>query len=326
MLRISKLAAHLCAVAVTGAVAFASHAVAAYPEKPVNVVVPQAPGGTNDIIARIVSEKMAEKLGKPFIVNNRPGAGGNVGTQGVLREPADGHTILFTISSTQAINPALYTNPGFDPVNDFEPVAAVGSVPNVLCVNPSFPAQNLEDFIKLVKENPGHYQYASAGNGSLNHLLGAMLDSRGDLKLQHIPYRGVAPAMADVLGNQVPMVFASLPSAIANIKEGKLRAIGVSTEKRNPALPDVPAIGEQIPGYSGELWIAMYVLKDTPKEVIDTLYQTTKTVLEDPEVKDRFDQLGIEMLHDDPEQLAQRLNRDLEKWAEIVEASGAQVN
>jgi tripartite-type tricarboxylate transporter receptor subunit TctC len=285
-----------------------------------------AAAGINDIIARIISEKLAEKLGQPFIVNNRPGAGGNVGTQSVLREPADGHTILFTISSTQAINPALYKNPGFDPVKDFAPVAAVGSVPNVLCVNPSFPANNLEEFIKLVKEKPGHYQYASAGNGSLNHLLGAMLDSRGGLELQHIPYRGVAPAMADVLGNQVPMVFASLPSAIANIKEGKLRAIGVSTEKRNPALPDVPAIGEQIPGYSGELWIAMYVLKGTPDEVIDTLYKATKSVLEDLAVKDRYAQLGIEMLHDDPAQLEKRLAQDLDKWAEIVKASGARVN
>lgn len=325
MFRLSQFAGRLCAVAAASMVALASHA-ASFPVKPVNVVVPQAPGGTNDIIARIISEKLAEQLGQPFIVNNRPGAGGNIGTQGVLREPADGHTILFTISSTQAINPSLYKNPGFDPIRDFEPVAAVGSVPNVLCVNPSFPANNLKEFIELIKNNPDKYQYASAGNGSLNHLLGAMLDSKGQLKLQHIPYRGVAPAMADVLGNQVPMVFASLPSSIANIKEGKLRAIGVSTENRNPALPDIPAIGEEIPGYSGELWIAMYVLKGTSKDVIDTLYKATETVLKDPGVKDRFDKLGIEMLHDNPEQLAQRLTNDLKKWSAIVDASGAQIN
>lgn len=325
MMQLSRLTAGLCAVAAASMLAFASQA-ASFPTKPVNVVVPQAPGGTNDIIARIVSEKLAEQLGQPFIVNNRPGAGGNIGTQAVMRDPADGHTILFTISSTQAINPALYKNPGFDPVKDFEPVAAVGSVPNVLCVNPSFPAKNLQEFIQLIKDNPDKYQYASAGNGSLNHLLGAMLDSKGGLKLQHIPYRGVAPAMADVLGDQVPMVFASLPSSIANIKEGKLRAIGVSTEKRNPALPDVPAIGEAIPGYSGDLWIAMYVLKGTPKATIDALYKATEAVLRDPAVKDRFDKLGIEMLHDNPEQLAQRLTADLEKWSAIVKASGAQIN
>ncbi|PLC50782.1 LacI family transcriptional regulator [Pollutimonas subterranea] len=325
MPQLRKIAAGLCLLATTGFATLGAQA-AAFPTKPVNIIVPHAPGGTNDIVARLISEKLAQQLGQPFIVNNRPGAGGNIGTQAVLREPADGYTILFTVSSTQAINPTLYKDPGFDPVKDFEPVAAVGSVPNVLCVNPSFPAKNLKEFIQLIKDNPDKYQYASAGNGSLNHLLGAMLDSKADLKLQHIPYRGVAPAMADVLGNQVPMVFASLPSSISNIQSGKLRAIGVSTSARNPALPDVPAIGEEIPGYSGDLWIAMYAPKGTPKEVIDTLYKATEAVLKEADVKDRFDKLGIEMLHDNPEQLAQRLAEDLEKWSGIVKASGAQIN
>jgi tripartite-type tricarboxylate transporter receptor subunit TctC len=325
MLQLRKIATRLCLLATAGLMTFTAQA-GAFPAKPVNVIVPHAPGGTNDIVARIVSERLAQQLGQPFIVSNRPGAGGNIGTQAILREPADGYSILFTISSTQAINPALYKEPGFDPVKDFEPVAAVGSVPNVLCVNPSFPAKDLKEFIELIKNNPDKYQYASAGNGSLNHLLGAMLDSKAGLKLQHIPYRGVAPAMTDVLGGQVPMVFASLPSSIANIQSGKLRAIGVSTSARNPALPDVPAIGEEIPGYSGDLWIAMYVPKGTPKEVIDTLYKATESVLKEPGVKDRFDQLGIEMLHDNPEQLAQRLADDLGKWSDIVKASGAQIN
>jgi len=220
MLKFKKPFSFLLAAAVLGAAP--ALATAAYPEKPVTVVVPQAPGGTNDIVARLFSERLAAHLGQPFVVRNQPGAGGNIGTQAVLRDASDGYTVLFTIGSTQAINPALYSDPGFDPVADFSPVAAVGTVPNVLCVHPSFPANTLEEFIALVKEKPGHYQYASAGNGSLNHLLGAMLDSKGGLKLQHIPYRGVAPAMADVLGNQVPMVFASLPSSIGNIREGKL--------------------------------------------------------------------------------------------------------
>lgn len=324
MLKFKKSLFHLCAAAAIGVIP--SLAIAAYPEKPVTVVVPQAPGGTNDIVARLFSERLASHLGQPFVVRNLPGAGGNIGTQAVLREAADGYTVLFTISSTQAINPALYSEPGFDPVKDFSPIAAVGSVPNVLCVHPSFPAQSLEEFIALVKETPDHYQYASAGNGSLNHLLGAMLDSKGGLKLQHIPYRGVAPAMADVLGNQVPMVFASLPSSIGNIKEGKLRALGVSTAERNPALPGVPAIGEQIPGYSGDLWIAMYVKSGTPQDVVDTLYEATRKVLDGSEIKERYAQLGVEMLRDNPEQLAKRLQDDLQKWSAIVKASGAQVN
>lgn len=304
----------------------ATAAYAAYPDKPVTVIVPQSPGGTNDIVARLISDKLSQTLGQPFVVQNKPGAGGNIGTAQVAREAADGYTVLFTVSSAQAINPAIYKDPGFDPVKDFAPVAAVGTVPNVLIVHPSFPAKTLEEFITLVKANPGKYQYASAGNGTLNHLLGAMLDEKGGLKLQHIPYRGVAPAMTDVLGGQVPMIFASLPSSIATIKADKLRALGVSTKARNPALPDVPAIGEQIPGYSGELWIAMYVPQNTPKNVIDTLYKATETVLADPEVKKKYAELGVEPLSDNPEQLAKRQRDDLELWKSIVTSSGAQVN
>ncbi|MCD0505322.1 Bug family tripartite tricarboxylate transporter substrate binding protein [Bordetella petrii] len=319
-----KLAAALAAVAGLGLAS--TNATAAYPDKPVTVVVPQAPGGTNDIVARIVSEKLAQQLGQPFVVQNKPGAGGNIGTAQVKREAADGYTVLFTISSAQAINPAIYKDPGFDPVKDFAPVAGIGSVPNVLCVHPSFPAQSLQEFITLVKANPGKYQYASAGNGTLNHLLGAMLDEKGGLKLQHIPYRGVAPGMADVLGGQVPMIFASLPSAIANIQSGKLRALGVSTQQRNPALPDVPAIGEQIPGYAGELWIAMYVPQGTPQATIDALYQATRQALGSDDIKKKFAELGVEPLNDNPAQLARRLDADLKLWADIVKSSDAQIN
>lgn len=319
-----QLAAGLAVVAGLGVTS--TNALAAYPDKPVTVVVPQSPGGTNDIVARLISDKLAQQLGQPFVVQNKPGAGGNIGTAQVAREAADGYTILFTVSSAQAISPAIFKDPGFDPVKDFSPVAAVGSVPNVLCVHPSFPANTLAEFITLVKANPGKYQYASAGNGSLNHLLGAMLDEKGGLKLEHIPYRGVAPGMTDVLGGQVPMLFASLPSSIATIKAGKLRALGVSTKERNPALPDVPAIGEQIPGYSGELWIAMYVPQNTPKDVIDTLYKATEIALADADVKKKYAELGVEPLSDNPEQLAQRLNDDLKLWSGIVKSSGAKAN
>jgi tripartite-type tricarboxylate transporter receptor subunit TctC len=319
-----KLTATLAVAACFGLAGTAAYA--AYPDRPVNVIVPQAPGGTNDIVARLIADKLSQTLGQTFIVQNKPGAGGNIGTAQVAREPADGYTVLFTVSSAQAINPAIYQDPGFDPVKDFDPVAAVGTVPNVLIVHPSFPANNLEEFIKIVKENPGKYQYASAGNGTLNHLLGAMLDEKGGLKLQHIPYRGVAPAMTDVMGGQVPMIFASLPSSIATIKSEKLRALGVSTKARNPALPDVPSIGEQIPGYNGELWIAMYTPKGTPKAVIDTLYQATEKVLADPDVKKKYADLGVEPLSDNPEQLAKRQSDDLALWKSIVQSSGAKVN
>ncbi|MEY4726123.1 MAG: putative extracytoplasmic binding receptor, partial [Pseudomonadota bacterium] len=182
----------------------------AYPSRPILMVVPQAAGGTNDIVGRIVSQKLGEVLNTAVAVENRPGAGGNVGTQFAAKANKDGYTLLMTISSSQAINPALYKNPGFDPVKDFKPVSLIGSVPNVLLAHPDFPAKSMKDLIQMAKAKPGHYQYASAGNGTLNHLLGEMLNSMAGIDLQHVPYKGVAPALNDVLGGQLPLVFASL--------------------------------------------------------------------------------------------------------------------
>lgn len=308
------------------AMAAANSVQAAYPDRPVVVVVPQAPGGTNDIVARLVAAEMSKQLAQSIVINNRPGAGGNIGAQEVRHAPADGYTLMVTVSSTLTINPALYKDLGFDPVNDFAPIANFGVVPNVLLVHPSFPAKNLEEFITLVKANPGKYQYASAGNGTLNHLLGVMLDRRAGLKLQHIPYRGVVAAMTDVLGNQVPMLFGSLPGALPNIRDGKLRALGVSTVKRSPAQPDVPAIGEAIPDYSGDLWIALFARAGTPQAILDTLNAAANRVLADPGTQKRLAELGVEPLPDTPEQLARRQRTDMIKWREIVEASGAKVD
>lgn len=207
-----------------------------YPSRPIVMIVPQAAGGTNDIVGRVVSQKLADKLGGSAVVDNRPGAGGNIGTQAVARAPKDGYTLLMTISSSQAINPALYKNAGFDPVKDFRPVSLIGAVPNVLLVHPSFPAKSIPELLALARAKPGQYQYASAGNGTLNHLLGEMLNSMAGVNLQHVPYKGVAPALNDVLGGQLPMLFASLPSSLSHIKAGKLRALAVSGATRSRAL------------------------------------------------------------------------------------------
>jgi tripartite-type tricarboxylate transporter receptor subunit TctC len=314
------------ATALWVALAATGPALAAYPDRPVSFVVPQAPGGTNDIVARLVAAEMSKQLTQPIIVNNRPGAGGNIGAQEVRNAAADGYTLLVTVSSTLTINPSLYKDLGFDPVKDFAPVSNFGVVPNVLLVHPSFPAKTLDEFITLVKANPNKYQYASAGNGTLNHLLGVMLDRRAGLKLQHIPYRGVVAAMTDVLGNQVPMLFGSLPGALPNIREGKLRALGVSTAKRSPAQPDVPAIGEAIPDYSGDLWIAMFAKAGTPQAVLDTLVAAANRVLADPGTQKKFAELGVEPLPDTPEQLARRQQTDMAKWRDVVESSGAKVD
>lgn len=297
-----------------------------YPIKPVTLVVPQAPGGTNDVVGRILAQKLGELSGQSFIVENRPGAGGNIGTEFVARAAKDGYTVLLTISSTQAINPALYKRIGFDPVKDFAPVAPVGVVPNVLVVHPSFPARNMAEFLQVVKAHTPEYQYASAGNGSLNHLLGAMLTSRAGLPLQHVPYRGVAPALTDVLGGQVPMAFASLPSCLEYVRSGKLRALGVSSAKRSPALPDVQAIGEVVPGYLGELWVGLFVREGTPEPVVARLTELTSQAVTAPDVLSRFKTAGVEPLGGGPARLAAMLKEDIERWAPIVKASGAAVD
>jgi tripartite-type tricarboxylate transporter receptor subunit TctC len=258
-----------------------------------------------------------------MVVNNRAGAGGVVGTQFMTREAPDGYSLLVTANSNQLIVPWVYRNAKFDPIKDFVPIAAVGIVPNVLCVHPSFPASDLRGFIAEVKARPDKYQFASAGSGTLNHLLGEMLNAQGGMKLQHVPYKGVAPAMTDVMGNQVPMLFASLPSALEAVKAGKLRAIGVSSGSRVALLPDVPAIAEQIPRFSGDLWVAMYAPKGTPAAIVDRLYAAVKVALASPEVLQRFEKLGVTVLHDGPNALAKRQEVEFQVWKQIVQSSGA---
>ena len=298
-----------------------------YPSRPITLVVPQAAGGTNDIVGRLVGQKLGEVLGASVVVDNRPGAGGNIGTQLVAKAPKDGYLLLMTISSSQAINPALYKNPGFDPVKDFRPVGLIGAVPNVLLVNPAFPAKTLTELLALASRKDANLQYASAGNGTLNHLLGEMLNSMAGVQLQHVPYKGVAPAMNDVLGGQLPIVFASLPSALSHIKAGKLRALAVSGEKRSPALPDVPAIAESVPGYNGTLWIGLFAPAGVPAEVLTTLQDATRKAMAAPDLRDKLEQQGVEIAAPtSPEQFAKLLQDDLVKWARIVKTSGAAVD
>ncbi|MFN4352024.1 MAG: Bug family tripartite tricarboxylate transporter substrate binding protein [Hylemonella sp.] len=304
----------------------ASASASDYPSKPVTVIVPQAAGGSNDIVGRLIAQKLGETLPGAVVVENRPGAGGNIGTVYVAKAPKDGHTLLMTISSAQAINPAVYKNPGFDPVKDFTPLALVGSVPNVLVVNPAFPAKNLADFLKLVKANPGKYPYASAGNGTLNHLLGEMLNSTAGVKLQHIPYKGVAPAMTDVIGGQVPMAFTSLPSVLQHLKAGRLVAIGVSSPNRSPVLPDVPAIGEQVPGYSGTLWVGLFAARGTPPEIEGRLQDAMKKVLAASDTQEKLQAQGVELANATPAQFAALLQEDITRWARIVKESGATID
>ena len=302
-----------------------------YPNRPIVMIVPQAAGGTNDIVGRIVSQKLSEVLGNPVAVENRPGAGGNIGTQAAARGAKDGYTLLMTISSSQAINPALYKNPGFDPVKDFKPLSLIGAVPNVLLVNPTFPAKTLPELLALAKSKPDQYQYASAGNGTLNHLLGEMLGTMAGVQLQHVPYKGVAPALNDVLGGQLPMLFASLPSSLAQIKSGKLRALAVSGATRSPVLPDVPTVAETVPGYNGTLWIGLFAPAGVPQDVSLKLQESMAKALANKDLRAKLEQQGVELAAPadkpiSPDQFASLLKDDIAKWARIVKSSGASVD
>ncbi|MBN8940326.1 MAG: tripartite tricarboxylate transporter substrate binding protein [Rhizobiales bacterium] len=309
----------------SSALAAPAFAQADYPNRPVTVMVPQAPGGANDIIARIIAEALSEVMGQRFVVENRAGAGGNLGSQAAARSTPDGYTLLVTISASQAINPALYARTGFDPVKDFAPISMLGTVPNVLVVNPSFSARTIADLIRMAKEKPGDYQYASAGNGTLNHLVGEMLKSRAGIDLKHIPYRGIAPALSDVIAGHVPITFSNLPAVISQIQAGTVRALGVSTLKRNANIPDVPAIAETVPGFDAELWIAIYGVAGTPQPVIDKLVTATHAALARPEMKAKFAQQGADIVASTPAELAAKLEADLKVWAEIVRTSGAKI-
>lgn len=303
----------------------------AYPNRPIVMIVPQAAGGTNDIVGRLVSQKLSEVLGTAVAVENRPGAGGNIGTQVAAKAPKDGYTLLMTISSSQAINPALYKNPGFDPVKDFKPISLIGAVPNVLLVNPTFPAKSVAELIALAKNKPGQYQYASAGNGTLNHLLGEMLNAMAQIDLQHVPYKGVAPALNDVLGGQLPMLFGSLPSTLPHLKSGKLRALAVSGPTRSPVLPEVPTIAETVPGYSGTLWVGLFAPAGLPADVQSTLQTAMAKTLAAKDLRDKLEQQGVELAAPadqpvTPERFAALLNDDIAKWARIVKLSGATID
>jgi tripartite-type tricarboxylate transporter receptor subunit TctC len=325
----SSISRRLTLLAISTGVAWCQLAAAqsAYPSRTILMVVPQTAGGTNDIVGRVVSQKLSEVLGSPVAVENRPGAGGNIGTQFVGKSAKDGYTLLMTISSSQAINPALYKNPGFDPVKDFKPVALIGAVPNVLLAHPDFPAKSVKDLIALAKQKPGHYQYASAGNGTLNHLLGEMLNSMSGIDLQHVPYKGVAPALNDVLGGQLPLVFASLPSSLSHIKSGKLKPLAVSSARRSPALPDVPALSEVVPGYSGTLWIGLFAPAGVPNDVLAKLEDGMTKALAAKDLRDKLELQGVELAPPTtPDQFAKLLNEDITRWAQIVKTSGASID
>jgi tripartite-type tricarboxylate transporter receptor subunit TctC len=298
----------------------------AWPSKSVTLIVPQAAGGANDTVARAFAQKLSMQLGQPVVVENRPGAGGNIGTALVARAPKDGYTFLLTAQSAQTINPALYKKTGFDPIKDFEPVMVVATAPYVLVSNTNFAPKTLKDLVSLAKPQPGKLNYASAGNGTLNHLLGEMLNKSAGIDLTHIPYKGAAAAATDVVSGVVPMTFGSFPGVMPFVKAGQLRVIGVATEKRTALAPDLPTLAESIPGLHANSWYGMFAPAGTPKDIIQKLYAASVKVLAAQDLIERLAGQGAEVAPSTPEQLTKLLADDLVRWAKIVKDSGATID
>ena len=297
-----------------------------FPSRPVTLIVPQAAGGANDAIARVVAQKLSDQWGQSVIVENRPGAGGNVGTAFAAKAKNDGYTLLVNADSAQVINPFLYAKTGFDSVKDFDPVAPLAKAGYVLVAHPSLPANNVAELIALAKSKPGALSIASAGNGTLNHLIGEMLQKATDIQLQHIPYKAAAAAATDVVGGQVPLSVQSMPSSIAFIRAGKLKVLGVVNEKRLAALPDSPTIGETVSGFGATPWYGMFAPAGTPKNILLQIQNDVAKALDAKDVQDRLATLGCEPFKGTGDQLAQIVKTDLVRWAKIVKDSGAKID
>ena len=289
-----------------------------YPDKPVRFVVPYPPGGGTDVIARIVQERMSAALGQQVVIENKGGAGGSVGTELVAKAAPDGYTVLFTLSS-HTINPAIYPKLNFDTVKDFEPVGTVASLPQILVANPKLPANTLAELTALAKAKPGDLAYASVGNGSPGHLAGEMFKLRAGVQMTHIPYRGGGPAVTDVMGGQVPLLWVSIPAAAQFVKTGKLKALAVSTLKRTPAFPDVPTVHESgQPDFEVDSWYAMFVPARTPRPVIERLNRALNTVLAEPPIRERLLAQGADAVGGTPEALGRVVVAELPKWAKLA--------
>ena len=297
-----------------------------YPTKPVTLIVPQAAGGANDAIARVLAQKLTEQTGQSFIVDNRTGAGGNVGATAAAKAKADGYTLMLTADSVLVINPALYKNTGFDSLKDFEAVGTVGTAGYVLVATPAFAAKNVSELIAMAKQQPGKINIGSAGNGTLNHLIGEMLGKDAGIDLVHVPYKGAAAAVTDLVAGQVQVSVQSLPSSLSFIKTGKVKVLGVVNPKRIAALPDSPTIGETLKGFGTTPWYGLVAPAGTPKAIVAQLNAEIAKALESKEVQERLAGVGCEPYKTSPDQFTQLLKSDLTRWAGIVKASGASVD
>ena len=308
--------------------AFASTANAqAWPAKPIKWIVPFAPGGTTDILARTIGEKLARALGQPVIIENKPGAGGGVGAEFTAKAPPDGYTIMGGTISTHAINASLYKSLPYDPVKDFVPITLIVRLPNMLVVNPDVPAKNVAELIALLKANPAKYTFASSGNGTSQHLSGELFKAMAGVEMQHIPYKGSPPALQDVVAGQVTMTFDNITTAWPLAKAGKLRALAVTTAKRASIAPDVPTLAESgLPGYEVGSWQGVFAPAGTPPEIVKRLNAEIVKIINLPDVKEKLLGLGAEPVGNTPEEFAVLVKAEIVKWADVVKKSGASID
>ena len=304
----------------------------AWPSKPVRIVVPFAPGGTTDILARVLAPELTKALGQPFVVDNRGGAGGNIGADMVAKSANDGYTLLMGTVGTHGINKSLYTSLPYDPQKDFAPITLVAGVPNVMVMNAKraqeLGIQSVPDFVRYAKAHPGRLNMASSGNGTSIHLAGELFKARTGIFMTHIPYRGSGPAMKDMLGGQMDVMFDNLPSAMPHIKSGNLKAFAVTSAVRSDSMPELPTVAEAgaLPGFEASSWFGLLAPAGTPPEIVNRLQQETAKALNLPAVKERLLSLGAIPGGDTPEAFARQIDAEIGKWAAVVKTSGAKVD
>jgi tripartite-type tricarboxylate transporter receptor subunit TctC len=305
--------------------AVASHAAfaQAYPAKPIRLVVPFPPGGSTDIVARIVAQKLSDRLGQQVVVENRGGAGGTIGAEAVAKAPPDGYTLVVGTTSTHAVAPSVYGKIGYDPVKDFAPISLVAVTPYLLVVNPSVNVKSLQEFVGYVKARPGKLNYASAGTGSTTHLAMEMLKSAAGLYIVHIPYNGNGPAGTAVIAGQVEILFGSLPAVLPHAKSGRVRPLAVGTPKRSPSLPDVPTVAESgFPGFDASLWLAIMAPAGTSAPIVDRLQKEIVAVIASPDTADALNKAGAEPITSTPAELAAMVKDGVDKYARVVKQAG----
>ena len=318
-----------CASFMAAALLFTSATAGAqsYPGKSIRFVVPFPPGGPADILSRTIGQNLAESWGQQVVIDNRAGAGGNIGAEIVAKAPPDGYTLLMGFVGTHAINSSLYRTMLYDPVKDFEPVALVAMVTIILVVHPSIPVKSVKELIALAKAKPGELSFGSPGNGTPQHLAGELFDTMTGVKMVHVPYKGAVPALTDLLGGRLSMIFSSMPPALPHVQTGKLRALGVTSATRSPAAPDVPTIAQSgLKGYEVINWYGVLVPAKTSKEIVGKLNGEVVRIMNLPAVKERLAAQGAETFTSTPEKFAETIRTETEKWAKVVKFSGAQLD